>query len=98
MGDTCRVSFTLVVIVRLPVRGIERFAEYEGHVLPLLAEFGGHLDRRLRSDDGLTEVHVVRFPSRESFESYRADPRRVEAAPLLAQSGASTEVLEVSDV
>ena len=89
---------TYALLVRLPVTGVERFEEYERGVLPLLDEHGGRLDRRLRSPDRLTEIHVVRFPSREAFAAYREDPRRTERAHLLAESGAEVELLEVDDV
>lgn len=74
------------------------FEHYERGVLPLVAEHGGRVDRRLRSLDRRTEVHVVSFPSDETFAHYRDDPRRVERAPLLARSGASMELFEVEDV
>ena len=64
----------------------------------LLAEHGGRLERRLRSPDRLTEVHLLAFSSAESFAAYRDDPRRAEHAHLLERSGASVEVLEVEDV
>ncbi len=91
-------SVTYVMTAHLPARGIEAFRRYEDAVLPLLAEHGGRLERRLRSPDGRTEVHIVEFPSPESFESYRDDGRRQELLPVLDQSGASIELLELYDV
>jgi uncharacterized protein (DUF1330 family) len=93
---TEEVSYAL--FVRLPVTGVEKFALYEEHVLPVLDEHGGRLEQRLRSSDRLTEIHVVSFPSREAFAAYREDPRRTERAHLLAESGASVEILEVHEV
>jgi hypothetical protein len=54
--------------------------------------------RRLRTEDGLVEVHVVSFPDSASFKAYRADPDRAAFAPLLAESGAQLELLTVTDV
>lgn len=88
----------LVVVARVPADGVAEFQAYEGRVLPLLAEHGGRLERRLRSPDATTEVHVVSFPTAEGFAAYVADPRRAEHSPLLARSGASLELLEVEDV
>lgn len=82
----------------LPVRGIEAFRRYEDAVVPLLAAHGGHLARRLRSRDGRTEVHLIEFPSTESFESYRSDSRRQQVVPLLEESGASIELRELYEV
>lgn len=96
--DPGRAGVTLVLIARTPAHGIARFQEYEAQVLPLLAEHGGVLQRRLRDADGTTEVHLIRFPSEAHFARYRADPRRTAHAPLMAASGAQTELLRMHDV
>lgn len=83
------------MIARVPLAGIAAFARYEAGVLPLLAEFGATLEQRLRTADGTTEIHVVRFPDSAAFERYRADPRRVARQPDLAASGAAIELLPV---
>jgi hypothetical protein len=67
-------------------------------VLPLLPEYGGALERRLRSADGTKELHIVRFGSRADFERFRSDPRRSAAAPLLQRSGAVVKMMELHDV
>ena len=67
-------------------------------VLPLLAECGARLERRLRSLDGCVEIHIVSFPSREALDRYRADPRRQEHLHLLHESQAVLDLLEVTDV
>jgi hypothetical protein len=41
----------LVLLARIPPEGISTLAAYEDHVLPLLAERGGVLQRRLRSEN-----------------------------------------------
>jgi hypothetical protein len=88
----------LVQTVRIPEEGVDAFRKFEATVLPLLAEHGGRLERRLRTLDGGTEVHVVSFSSPAGFEAYRADPRRQERLHLLHESQAATELLEVVDV
>ena len=87
-----------VLIARIPAAGVAAFTAYEAQVLPLLAEHGGVLQRRLRSDDGQTEIHLVWFPSDAHFDRYRADPRRTRHAHLMAESGASLERLRLRDV
>ena len=86
-----------VLVVHLPADGVESFQRYEEAVLPLLADHHGRLDRRLRSADGRTEVHLVSFPSADHFESYRSDPRRAERAHLLEAAHARIELYEVTD-
>jgi hypothetical protein len=63
-------GLTFVLIARIPREGISTFATYEEHVLPLLAEHGGVLQRRLRSGDGLVEIHVLCFPSALAFARF----------------------------
>lgn len=92
------MAVTFVMVVRIPVDGVERFREYEAHVLPLLAEHGGRLERRLHSREGRVEVHVVTFPSTGAFVAYRDDPRRAEWRALLVESGAEQEIFELFDV
>jgi hypothetical protein len=96
------MGFTLVLVARIPADGVERFRRYEDAVLPLLAEHGARLERRLRGPsaggEAEVEVHIVSFASADGFAAYRADPRRAERAQLLAASGAQVEVLEVEDV
>ena len=92
------MGITLVLVARVPAAGIPDFQRYEDAVLPLLADHGGRLERRLRGAGGELEVHVVSFATAEAFAAYRADPRRAQHAELLAASGAQVEVLEVEDV
>jgi uncharacterized protein (DUF1330 family) len=88
---------TLCAIFRIPAIGVATFQTYERAVLPLLADHGGTLQRRLRTDDGTTEVHVIRFPSASEVEAFRVDPRRQAQEGLFDASGAVAEVLTVVD-
>lgn len=58
----------------------------------------GCVDRRLRSADGQTEVHLVSFPSADHFESYRNDPRPAKQSHLLDEAHARLELYELIDV
>jgi hypothetical protein len=92
------MTILLVQTVRVPDDGIDAFRRFEAAVLPLLPEYEGRLERRLRSLDGRFEVHVVSFPSREALDGYRDDPRRHEHLHLLRESRATPELFEVTDV
>jgi RimJ/RimL family protein N-acetyltransferase len=92
------LSMLLVQTVRMPDEGIEAFQRFEAAVLPLLPKYEARLERRLRSLDGSVEIHVVSFSSREALESYRADPERQKHLPLLHESDATLELLEVTDL
>ena len=89
---------TLVVFVKVADDGVSDLRDYEAAVLPLVLEHGGNLQRRLRTSDGVAECHILQFPSWRSFENFRTDARRADAAPLLASSGAVIEVFEMTDV
>jgi uncharacterized protein (DUF1330 family) len=89
---------TLVMIADLDAAAVEQFDAYERRVLPLLARYGGRLERRLRTADGRTEVHVLSFASRDEFVAFRADPERAALQPLLDGLPLRQRVLEVSDV
>jgi hypothetical protein len=92
------MAVTYLMLARLPEGRLDTFDAYESAVLPLLAEYGGCLERRLRTLDDRVEAHVVSFPSDEDFAAYRTDPRRSTAGPLLESSGAEVELLAVRDV
>ena len=91
-------ALTLAVIARIPPSGVAAFQAYEARVLPLLAAHGGVLDRRLQNTEGTFELHIVRFPTREHFASYRADPQRGAHASMLASSQATLDVIELQDI
>src|ERR1700689_2395651 len=89
---------TVVLIARIPAEGIADFRAYEDAVLPLLPEFNGRLERRLRNQDGTVEMHIVSFASEADFQKYRNDPRRAAQAWLLKKSSAPLERLPMTDV
>ncbi|KJC49595.1 hypothetical protein [Bradyrhizobium sp. LTSP857] len=89
---------TFVLIARIPTEGVDSFRAYEEAVLPLLPEFNGCLERRLRNPDGTIEMHVVSFASDADFQNYRSDPRRAAQARLLEKSAAKLELLPMTDV
>ena len=89
---------TFVLIARIPAGGIADFRAYEDAILPLLPEFKGCLERRLRSSDGTIETHIVSFASEADFQNYRNDPRRIAQARLLERSAAKLELLPMVNV
>lgn len=92
------IPVTLALIARIPAEGIADFRAYEDAVLPLLPEFNGRLERRLRNSDGTMEMHIVSFASEVDFQYYRSDPRRTAQAWLLEKSSATLELLPMANV
>src|SRR5229473_734063 len=89
---------TFVLIARVSMEGVASFQEYEDAVLPLLREFGGLLERRLRNSDSTIEVHIVSFDSDQNFQRFRSDPRRASFAHLMEASAARNEFFAMTDV
>jgi uncharacterized protein (DUF1330 family) len=74
------VPFTLA-FVGYTDGAVEDAAAFEDAVLPLLADHGARVlfrGRRAEGQDSAlpVEVHLLWFPSRQSFEAYLADERR----------------------
>ena len=89
---------TLAVIIRVPAEGVADFQAYEDAVLPLLPEYNGQLERRLRNAEGTAEIHILRFASAADHRNYRNDPRRAAQIWLLERSAAKAESLTMMDV
>ena len=92
------VSITYAMVARIPAAGVDAFQRYEAEMLPILAEYGAVVERRLRSGDGCTEVHLIRFPAASAFVAYRDDARRGAQRELLDASGAEIELHELHDM
>lgn len=86
------------MIADIEPAGIEAFRAYEDMVLPLLGRHGGRLERRLRTSDGTSEIHLVFFADEPGYEAYLADPDRVQARALLGATQLEQRILTVGDV
>ncbi len=89
---------TFVMIADLQPGAETAFQRYESLVLPLLARHGGRLERRLRTDDALTEVHIVSFETHSAYESYIADEERRAHRGVLGEGSLAQRLLPVRDV
>lgn len=89
---------TLAVVVDLAENAVEPFDAYERRVLPQLGRHGGRLDRRLRTADGRTELHLLSFADRAGYDAYLADPDRAAAGRLLEGLDVRRRLLELTDL
>jgi uncharacterized protein (DUF1330 family) len=97
MRDESR--FAVVSLIDVPARSVPAFQRYEDAVLPLLQRHGGRLERRLRTPDGTTEVHLLSFPSESAYRTYLGDPERVVHRTSFEDDGLVQRVVEsLSDV
>ena len=88
----------IVALVEMAAGHTEAGGRYEDAVLALLSRYGGKVERRLRTGDGSTEVHILAFESRAGYEAVLADPERAAWRAALGAAAPTTRVLEVSDV
>jgi hypothetical protein len=96
--DPLDSALTLVMVADVAPEAVAAFQAYEAQVLPLLARHGGKLERRLRSRDGLSEVHVISFASRGGYEAALADPERMRQRSMLTGLTLEQRFLEVVEV
>jgi hypothetical protein len=84
---------TFVLIARIPTEGLEAFRAYEDAVLPLLPEFNGRLERRLRNPDDTIEVHIISFASDADFQNYRnaAHGASVVVGKIICETGIASD-------
>ncbi|MGS2619762.1 GNAT family N-acetyltransferase [Micromonospora sp. LZ34] len=88
----------LVALVEFPADAAEAGQRYEDSVLGLLGRHGGRVERRLRTGDGGTEVHLIRFDTRDGYDAFLADPERAGLRAALGDAAPTTRVLEVREV
>jgi uncharacterized protein (DUF1330 family) len=88
----------VAMIADVDGESIERFQSYEEVVLPLLAKHGGRLERRVRSVDAMTEIHLIAFDGEEGYRAYIDDPMRLAAKTSLDGALVDQRVLFVEDV
>lgn len=89
---------TIAAIVRMSDEDVEGGQQYEDLVLGLLPTHGARVERRLRSEDGRSEVQVLWFPSFEALAAVIEHPERQAARDRLGTAVPATEVLQVNDV
>jgi uncharacterized protein (DUF1330 family) len=69
------------------------YEQFEREASRIMARHGGRIERRVATlpeakatCDAPDEVHLVTFPSVESFEAYRTDPALTELGELRARA------------
>lgn len=91
-------GWRIVAVVTMSDDDIEGGQQYENLVLGLLPQFGGRVERRLRTPDGRTEVQVLWFPSAAEMAAVIDHPDRLAARDRLGANVPATVVHEVTEV
>ena len=97
-GNDPSGGLLLVAIVEMAPGSAGTGHRYEDTVLGLLDRHGGAVERRMRSMDSATEVHIIRFRSRAGYESFMVDPDRLEYRDRIGDAAPTTRVLEVREL
>jgi hypothetical protein len=97
-GNDPSAELLLIAIVEMAPGSAATGHKYEDTVLGLLDQHGGAVERRMRSMDSATEVHIIRFRSRAGYESFMADPDRLEYRDKIGDAAPTTRVLEVREL
>lgn len=97
-GNDLPGELILVAIVEMAPGNAVTGQRYEDIVLGLLGRHGGSVERRMRSMDSATEVHIIRFRSRAGYESFMTDPDRLAYRDRIGDAAPTTRVLEVREV
>jgi hypothetical protein len=97
-GDDPSGGLLLVAIVEMAPGNAATGQKYEDTVLGLLDRHGGAVERRMRSMDSATEVHIIRFRSRAGYESFMVDTDRLEHRDRIGDGAPTTRVLEVREL
>ena len=97
-GNDLSGELLLVAIVEMAPGSAAAGQQYEDTVLGLLDRHGGSVERRMRSMDSATEVHIIRFRSRAGYESFMSDPARLDYRDRIGDAAPTTRVLEVHEL
>ena len=92
------MAVTLCVLLWPRPGAADALIAYEDQALELVAEHGGQVRARARTDgvDGAPlEIHLISFPSDDAFAAYMNDPRRQAMAEERDRAIERTEVYPV---
>lgn len=95
------MSLTFYVLLWAHPGAEDSLVAYEDRVLCLVADHGGKVLQRARSDGAEgrpLEIQLFEFPSTEALDAYMADPRRTALASERDRAIARTEIINVQMV
>lgn len=95
MPDHASKGMLVLVEFDLQHADLSTFESYESSMLSLLVQHGATLAARVRSKDGMREIHLLDFPAAAAFEAFSSDPLREELQPQWVASGAKSSITEV---
>lgn len=97
--------FALIVLLHIDSEHRDDYERFEAEASRIMGRHGGRIERRLETSglpgidgDVPDEVHLVTFPSLESFEAYRLDPALTPLAELRSRAIRRTVICQSNDL
>lgn len=94
------MALTIVVHLYASDEGIGALRSFEAKVMPVLKAHGGQLMAAFTPSLGFSniepapdEIHIVKFPTAQQFQTYRDDPEHLRLAEERARVIRKTEVI-----
>jgi hypothetical protein len=79
----------IIALLYASENGMKGLREFESRAIPILREHRGALISASFNDNKSAcepdEIHVIQFPSLETFEAYKSDSRLIDLASLKAR-------------
>jgi len=79
----------ITIVAILTIREAQAFEQFERQAATIMEAHGGRIDSAFRpgnssgdENQGVDEIHVVKFPDHEAFNSYRKDERLLALGAL----------------
>jgi len=97
--------FALIVLLHIDPEHMDDYERFEAEASRIMARHGGRIERRLATSapagtdgDVPDEVHLVTFPTPDSFEAYRRDPALPPLSDLRARAIRRTVIWQSHDL
>jgi uncharacterized protein (DUF1330 family) len=97
--------FALTALLYIHPERRDDYERFEAEASRIMRRHGGRIERRLAAaaltdgdNDVPDEVHLVTFPSRQSFEAYRIDPELAPLAELRARAIRRSVIWQSNDL
>ena len=91
-------KFILIVRLWISKNRMPQYEAYEKQAASIMREYGGFIERAFRQSDFdndlADEIHIVSFPSRESYGEFRRDDRLSSLRDIRSSLIEATEIWE----
>jgi uncharacterized protein (DUF1330 family) len=84
----------ITIVALLAIRDSEAFDLFERQAVAIMKTYGGRIDSAFRPEPGqqIDEIHVLKFPDLEAFDSYKNDENLLALTSLREQAILDTKL------